>query len=56
MPSLGISRARVLATGARYQTTWANVFSFRDGRICRLLDLYETASVVAALRTGRCPE
>jgi ketosteroid isomerase-like protein len=54
--ALGISRARVLATGARYQTTWANVFSFRDGRICRLLDLYETASVVAALRTGRCPE
>ena len=48
---LGGSRARVLATGARYQTEWANIFTLRDGRICRLLDLYETASVVRALRT-----
>lgn len=46
---LGISRSRVLASGARYEAQWANVFTLRDGRITRLIDLYETASVVRAL-------
>lgn len=46
---LGISRARVLGSGAGYEAQWANVFTLENGRITRLLDLYETASVVRAL-------
>jgi ketosteroid isomerase-like protein len=53
---LGSSHARVLATGARYETEWANIFTVLDGRICRLLDLYETASVVRALQEHRVME
>lgn len=46
---LGISRARVLASGANYEAQWVNVFTLKNGKITRLLDLYETASVVRAL-------
>jgi uncharacterized protein len=49
---LGTSGARVLASGARYDTHWVNVFTLRDGRVTRLIDLYETASIVEALRAA----
>lgn len=52
----GTSQARILATEVRYTTNWVNIFTLRDGRICRLHDLYETASVVLALQAGRSPE
>lgn len=50
---LGTSTARVLATGARYTTNWSNTFTLRDGRICRLLDLYETGTVLLTLLPER---
>lgn len=46
---LGISRARAVASGRSYEAQWANVFWLQDGRIKRLFDLYDTASVTAAL-------
>lgn len=47
---LGHSRTTVLATGARYEAQWMNVFTVRDGRITLFLDLFDTASVVEALQ------
>ncbi|MCI4066895.1 nuclear transport factor 2 family protein [Micromonospora sp. R77] len=49
---LGVSRTEVLANGARYEAQWMNVFTVHDGRIVRYLDLYDTASVVEALRAA----
>ncbi|MFJ9469362.1 nuclear transport factor 2 family protein [Streptomyces caniferus] len=46
---LGVSRTRILANDARYEAQWMNVFTVHDGLITRYLDLYDTASVVAAL-------
>lgn len=46
---LGVSRTRVLANDRCYEAEWMNVFTVRDGLICRYLDLYDTASVVEAL-------
>ncbi|MEV0415181.1 nuclear transport factor 2 family protein [Streptomyces sp. NPDC050448] len=50
---LGVSRTLVLANDARYEAQWMNVFTVRDGLISRYLDLYDTASVVDALRRDR---
>ena len=47
---LGVSRTDVLANGASYEAQWMNVFTVHNGRIARYLDLYDTASVVEALR------
>lgn len=52
---LGTSGARVIASGAHYDTPWVNVFTLRDGRVTRLIDLYETASIVKALRAAPSP-
>jgi ketosteroid isomerase-like protein len=49
---LGISRARAVASGACYEARWANVFWLEGGRIKRLFDLYDTASVMTALQAG----
>ncbi|MFC6879171.1 MULTISPECIES: nuclear transport factor 2 family protein [Actinomadura] len=48
--AFGTSSARVLASGARYTTHWVNIFTLAGGRITRLLDVYDTGTVLAALR------
>ncbi|MEV5505573.1 nuclear transport factor 2 family protein [Streptomyces orinoci] len=49
---LGVSRTRIRANDARYEAQWMNVFRIRDGLISQYLDLYDTASVVEALRAA----
>ncbi|MET0233006.1 MAG: nuclear transport factor 2 family protein [Kibdelosporangium sp.] len=51
--AVGTSTARILGTETRYHATWINVFTLTDGRISRLLDLYDTGTVVRALRSAR---
>ena len=47
---LGHSRTRILANNAEYHAEWINVFRLRDGRIAHYIDLFDTATVVEALR------
>lgn len=51
--TVGTSEARILANGARYKAQWINIFTLDQGRIAGLLDLYDTGSVLAALRGER---
>ncbi|HTN84485.1 MAG TPA: nuclear transport factor 2 family protein [Sorangium sp.] len=48
----GISCARAVASGVSYEAQWVNVFWIEGGRVKRLLDLYETASVLRALEAA----
>nr|WP_052477671.1 nuclear transport factor 2 family protein [Kibdelosporangium sp. MJ126-NF4]CEL13235.1 Ketosteroid isomerase-related protein [Kibdelosporangium sp. MJ126-NF4]CTQ98926.1 Ketosteroid isomerase-related protein [Kibdelosporangium sp. MJ126-NF4] len=54
--AIGTSSARFLRTDVRYHTNWINVFTVNGGKITRLLDLYETATVVEALRVAAAGE
>lgn len=45
---LGHERVRVRATGRTFETDWAHLFTVREGRIARLREFYDTATVAAA--------
>lgn len=46
--AVGVSSGRLRATRGRYRSPWVNVFTVREGRITRLLDLYDTAAITRA--------
>jgi ketosteroid isomerase-like protein len=50
----GVSHARLLSNDARYKAHWINIFTLGDGKIRALEDLYDTGSVLLALR-GKTP-
>jgi uncharacterized protein len=43
-------RARVLETGRTFESDIVHFFTFRDGKIARLLDFFDTAALAAAHR------
>jgi ketosteroid isomerase-like protein len=44
------ARARVQATGKLFESEIIHLFTFRDGKVARLLDYFDTAAVAAAYR------
>src|ERR1044071_9329021 len=47
----GNYRARVNATGLRFETDFVHVFTLRDGKITNFRDYYDTAAAVAAYQS-----
>lgn len=47
---IGHERSRARPTGRRYESTWAHVFTLRDGKIAGFHQLIDTAAVAAAYR------
>lgn len=45
---LGHERARVKATGRVFETEWAHIFTIRDGKITKVREFYDTASIAFA--------
>lgn len=48
---LGHERVRVRATGRVFETDWAHLFTLGDGKIARLREFYDTATIAAAFRS-----
>ena len=46
--TLGRERAKVGATGKRFESDWAHVFDFAGGKIQRVREFYDTATMVEA--------
>jgi ketosteroid isomerase-like protein len=49
---LGHERVRVRATGRVFETDWAHLFTMHDGKIVRLREFYDTATMAEAFRGG----
>jgi ketosteroid isomerase-like protein len=49
---MGMSRGRILATNVVYEATWINLFALERGRVKKLVELYDTATLVAALEAA----
>jgi uncharacterized protein len=49
---LGHERVRVRATGRVFETDWAHLFTVHDGKIVRLREFYDTATMAEAFRGG----
>ena len=47
---LGHERVRVRATDKIFETDWAHLFTIQDGKIVRLREFYDTATIAAAYR------
>lgn len=47
---LGHERVRVRATDRVFETDWAHLFTVREGRITRLREFYDTATMAEAFR------
>lgn len=47
---LGHERVRVRATDRVFETDWAHLFTLRDGKISRLREFYDTATLAEAFR------
>lgn len=45
---LGRTLARVKKTGKTFDSEWAHVFSFGDGKLLRFQEFYDTAAIAAA--------
>jgi hypothetical protein len=41
----------VKSTGHIFETDWAHLFTIHDGKISRLQEFYDTATVAAAFRS-----
>jgi ketosteroid isomerase-like protein len=50
--SLGHERVRVRQTGLEFESNWAHLFSFQDGRIARLREYYDTAAMAEAFKSA----
>ena len=48
--ALGHERVGVRATGKRFGTDWIHFFTVRDGKIVRLREYYDTATMAEAFR------
>ena len=48
--SLGHERAKVGATGKIFEGDWAHVFDFAEGKIKRVREFYDTATMAEAFR------
>ena len=46
--ALGYAEGRVRATGRSFTTDWAQVFTVRDGRVCRFREFVDSAAWLAA--------
>lgn len=46
---LGRTRARVKSGGGVFDSDWAHVFSFKNGRLLRFREFYDTKSIADAL-------
>lgn len=49
--ALGYERVRVKATGKVFDTDWAHLFTFAQGKIVKLREFYDTAAMAAAFRS-----
>ncbi len=47
---LGHSAATARATGKKYESDWAHVFTLKDGKIVRFQQYFDTAATAAAFR------
>jgi len=47
---VGRTRARVRASGGRFDSAWAHVFTVRNGRLVAFREFYDTLSIAGALR------
>lgn len=47
---LGHEQVRVRATGKVFQSDWAHFFTVKNGKVVRLREFYDTASLAAAFR------
>jgi hypothetical protein len=47
---LGHERVRVRATDKIFETDWAHLFTIEDGKIVRLREFYDTATIAEAYR------
>lgn len=47
---LGHSQAQVKRTGRTFATDWIHLFDLRDGKITRMREFYDTATMAAAYR------
>ena len=45
---LGRERVKVKATGRTFETHWVHVFTLRNGKVTRLREYYDTATMAAA--------
>jgi len=48
----GHERVRVKANGNVFETHWLHLFTFRDGKVVRLREYYDTAAMQAAFTGG----
>lgn len=53
--AMGKLERRVDSTGSLVQSSWAHVFSVRNGKITDFRSFYDTAAAVAALAGGQSP-
>jgi ketosteroid isomerase-like protein len=49
---LGHERVRVRATERVFESDWAHVYTIESGKIVRLREFYDTATIAAAFRAG----
>ncbi len=47
---VGQEKGRARATGRVWETPWVHIFTVREGRIVRLREFYDTATIAEALR------
>jgi hypothetical protein len=52
---LGEETGRIKATGRVLELSWAHAFTFRDGRIARMVEYMDTSAIVAELRAAQTP-
>ena len=50
--AFGRYAGKAKATGRSYETDWAMVFTFRDGKVIRFREYSDTANLAAAYRKG----
>ena len=50
--ALGHERVRVKATDRVFETDWAHLFTLSNGKIVRLREFYDTATMAEAFRGG----
>ncbi len=50
--ALGHERVSVRATGKTFETDWIHFFTLKDGKIIRLREYYDTATIAEAFRAG----
>ncbi len=52
---LGSDSGTVRATGRRYKTDWAQLFTLREGRVAQFREFYDTAAIALAFQPEARP-